>query len=256
MPLSYEDFLEEIARYKHLHGLARNDDEYRKNFWLPYLPINYKELKLKKLRQNWIPTKPEKKRKCIGPGKPVPKALAHFEKPTRCLYKGSICGVTDPVPRYINRGPTVASEFQGARISSSFNMGPFYPRYIPERIGGYLRRGFKRSHRECVPVSKTSATLWRDRINADLDNKSISGVPRFYHPLVASGLERLESRWPMCKKLLLPEEYFKEYCQLHNQPSSVFVLDWIDEQLALPYTDHIKEMIGNLILKAISLEKT
>ncbi|GIY30676.1 hypothetical protein CDAR_210091 [Caerostris darwini] len=58
---------------------------------------------------------------------------------------------------------------------------------------------------------KTSATLWKDWRNADLDIKNASNVPpRYYHGLVSSGNKRFNARWPQTKKLQQPELYFKE----------------------------------------------
>ncbi|GBN96086.1 hypothetical protein AVEN_31498-1 [Araneus ventricosus] len=243
MPLSYNHFLEEIIRYKRVHGLVRNDDEYRKNLWLPFLPADYEGLRLKGLRQDWTPKKSEigRTKRSLGAGVPLPKALAHLEEPTRCVQRGRICGVADPVPRYINRGPTCASEFQGARTSADAYMGPFFPRYIPERVVHYLQRRIPARHTDCVQLKKNSATLWRDLITSDLDNKSLSCVPRYFHPLTDSANERLHARWPEWRRNLQPELYFKEYLEVNSQPFSVFALNWIDEQLALPYADHAKE---------------
>ncbi|GIY00602.1 uncharacterized protein CEXT_361451 [Caerostris extrusa] len=80
-----------------------------------------------KRRLNWQPTKSEVGRTKIslGAGVPVPKALANLEDPSRCIDRGWIRGVSEPVPRYVNRGPPVASEFQGARTSPRSSVGPF-----------------------------------------------------------------------------------------------------------------------------------
>ncbi|GIY02736.1 uncharacterized protein CDAR_188641 [Caerostris darwini] len=244
MPLSNNQFLREISEYKHAHGFIRHDDEYRKKFWLPNLPPNYKAQQQKKRRLNWQPTKSEVGRTKIslGAGVPVPKALAHLEEPSRCIDRGWIRGVSEPVPRYVNRGPPVASEFQGARTSPRSSMGPFFPRYIPKRTANYLQRRIPARHSSCVPVNKTSATLWRDWFNSELDNKNVSNVAtRYYHPLTASANKRFNARWPEWRKQQHSELYFHEFCQLHHQPSRVFASNWIDEQLIFPYVDHVRD---------------
>ena len=231
MSTSYHEFLKEIESYKKLNGFVTYDDDYRKKFWLPYLPINYRAEYLKSRRQNW------------NPNTDIELSRNHFstkaiDKSTRLVDKGFILGVDKPVPKYINRNSAVAKEFQGARIGTNLKVGPEYPFYFPQDTNNYLRRRNSLKHRDCLEVDKNSATLWRDILNSTIDNKIISGIRRWYHPLVSTAKERFDQRWPKESKNKYPDLYFDEYCKLFLTPSRVFILDWIDEQLTFPNEDY------------------
>lgn len=234
MPLGYHEFIHEIQKHKELKGLLTTDDDYRKRFWLPYLPVDRRAIHLKKLRQNWVVSEKEIQLK-IDPFR-----MGKLEKPTRIVDKGFIVGVGNPVPRFINRDSSVAKEFQGARLGLHFKKTPFYPTHLANNTVNYLSRRNNLRHRECLPVGKDSATLWRDFINATLENEIISGIPQWYHPLIATAKERLDQRWPVEKRQTYPNLYFIEFCKLFHTPSQIFVLSWIDEQLAFPDKHHFK----------------
>lgn len=231
MPSCYHKFLNEIEDYKKLHGFLTQDDEYRKKFWLPDLPVDHRAEYLKSLRQNWKPNTDIK----------LPSnrfSLGVIEKPTRLVDKGSILGVGKLTPMYVNRNSAVAKEFQGARIGTDYEVGPEYPFYIPLGTANYLMRRNPLTHRDCLDAEKNSATLWRDLINATLENKVISGVHRWNHPLIATAKERFDQRWPTESRQKYPDLYCHEFCKLFLTPSRVFVLDWIDEQLTFPREDY------------------
>lgn len=232
MPSCYHEFLNEIEDYKKLHGFITHDDNYRKKFWLPHLPIDNRAKYLKNRRRNWKPNidiKLTSKRFSVGV----------IEKPTRLVEKGSILGVGKTVPRYVRRNSTVAKEFQGARVGTNSAVGPEYPFYISLDTVNYLMRRNSLTHRDCLKdVEKNSATLWRDLINSSLDNKSLSGVHRWYNPLIATAKKRFDQRWPIENKYKYPDLYFQEFCKLFLTPSRIFVLDWIDEQLTFPHEDY------------------
>lgn len=232
MPLSYQEFLNEIAHYKKLHGFVSYDDNYRKRFWLPYLPVGRSVVLKKKLRQKFDNANTE-------PRNDIFHAISH-EKPSRVVENGFILGVGKHVPRYINRDSAVAKEFQGARINVHLKIQPAYPYYIPPATLNYLIRRNSLLHDDCLDVGKDSATLWRDLSNADLDCKIISGIPRWYHPLVASAKKRFDQRWPYERKIKYQDLYFNEFCKLFHRPTRIFAPDWRDEQLMFPYEDYTK----------------
>ncbi|GIX99280.1 uncharacterized protein CDAR_447631 [Caerostris darwini] len=247
MPRNYENFLEDISRYKREHGLQRPDDEYRKNTWLPHLTPNYKDIRLKKIEQNWLPSKSDigRNRRNHGAGDAIPKALTRGEDSSRSFKNGFIVGVGEPEPRYHKRGPAPACEFPGARITARTYMGPKFPSYIPETAANFLQKRHTSCHIPCVPTPKSSAaTLWSDWISNDLDSRNISGIskPRYYKTCTHSAQERMNASWPQWKKVQQPDRYLKEGYEVNNSPFRVFSLNWIDVQLAVPYADHSKEL--------------
>lgn len=228
MPLSYHEFVNEIEEYKKLHGLQTTDDDYRRKFWLPYLPVDRREEYLKERRVNWYPNTEKKKPRDYF-------RLDKVEKPTRIVENGFVLGVPNIVPRYTNRDPNVAKEFQGARIKPDLEIRPDYPSHIPSNVANYLMHNNSLLHRDCTDVEKNAATLWRDLINSDLDYKIISGIPQWYHPLLSSAKARFDQRWPEERKQKYPDDYLYEFCKLFHTPSQIFVPDWIDEQLTFPF---------------------